>query len=327
MERPLTIAIICHPTIGGSGVVASELGMALAQRGHEVHVVSYLRPVRVAESQPGADVPRSSGHALSAVQVPALHPRACHQARRPCARASDRHPARALRHPARHQRLPLCKQMLGENAPKIVTTLHGTDITLLGLDESFYEITRFSLQQSDGVTAVSSYLADETQRLFCTDCPAEVIHNFIDLERFSPKRFDPALRARYACQDEALLGHLSNFRWVKRPQDVIRTFHRVAQHHPARLLMIGDGPDRETAERMADELGVRDRIYFVGSDNEVEQLLPVLDLFLLPSEQESFGLAALEAMACGVPVIATEVGGLPELVENGRSGYLLRSAT
>lgn len=322
MERPLTIAIICHPTIGGSGVVASELGMALAQRGHEVHVVSYLRPVRVAESQPGLTF-----HEVPVTRYPLFKypPYTLALATKLAALARE-HPIDILH---AHYAIPhaisayLCKQMLGENAPKIVTTLHGTDITLLGLDESFYEITRFSLQQSDGVTAVSSYLADETQRLFCTDCPAEVIHNFIDLERFSPKRFDPALRARYACQDEALLGHLSNFRWVKRPQDVIRTFHRVAQHHPARLLMIGDGPDRETAERMADELGVRDRIYFVGSDNEVEQLLPVLDLFLLPSEQESFGLAALEAMACGVPVIATEVGGLPELVENGRSGYLL----
>jgi N-acetyl-alpha-D-glucosaminyl L-malate synthase BshA len=179
------------------------------------------------------------------------------------------------------------------------------------------------LQQSDGVTAVSSYLAQETQRLFCTDCPAEVIYNFIDLDRFSPARADQQKRARYACRDEALLGHLSNFRWVKRPQDVIRTFHRVAQQLPARLLMIGDGPDRETAERMADELGVSDRVYFVGSDNDVEEMLPLLDLFLLPSEQESFGLAALEAMACGVPVIASNVGGLPELVEDGVSGYLL----
>jgi N-acetyl-alpha-D-glucosaminyl L-malate synthase BshA len=322
MERPLRIAIICHPTIGGSGVVAAELGMALAERGHEVHVVSYVRPVRVAESQP-----RLTFHEVPITRYPLFKfpPYTLALATKLCTLARE-HPIDVLH---AHYAIPhaisayLCKQMLGEGAPKIVTTLHGTDITLLGLDESFYEITRFSLQQSDGVTAVSSYLARETQERFCTDCPAEVIHNFIDLDRFSPGKRDPQLRARYACADEALIGHLSNFRWVKRPQDVIRTFHRVAQQIPARLLMIGDGPDRETSERMADELGVRDRVYFLGSDNEVEQLLPTLDLFLLPSEQESFGLAALEAMACGVPVIASNIGGLPELVEDGKSGFLL----
>ena len=322
MERPLTIAIICHPTIGGSGVVAAELGMALAQRGHEVHVVSYVRPVRVAESQA-----RLHFHEVPVTRYPLFkYPPYTLALATKLARLAREQPIDILH---AHYAIPhaisayLCKQMLGEGAPKIVTTLHGTDITLMGLDESFYDITRFSLQQSDGVTAVSSYLAQETHRLFCTDCPAEVIYNFIDLDRFSPARANPDLRARYACTDEALLGHLSNFRWVKRPQDVIRTFHRVAQQLPARLLMIGDGPDRETAERMADELGVGDRVYFLGSDNDVEQLLPLLDLFLLPSEQESFGLAALEAMACGVPVIASNVGGLPELVEEGRSGYLL----
>ena len=322
MERPLRIAIICHPTIGGSGVVAAELGMALAERGHEVHVVSYVRPVRVADSQP-----RLHFHEVAITRYPLFKypPYTLALATKLAALARE-HPIDILH---AHYAIPhaisayLCKQMLGDGAPKIVTTLHGTDITLLGLDESFYEITRFSLQQSDGVTAVSSYLARETQERFCTDCPAEVIYNFIDLDRFSPAKRDPAVRSRYASADEVLIGHLSNFRFVKRPQDVIRIFHRVAQQIRARLLMIGDGPDRETTERMADELGVRDRIHFLGSDNDVEELLPQLDLFLLPSEQESFGLAALEAMACGVPVIASKVGGLPELVEDGRSGYLL----
>ncbi len=321
MERPLNIAIICHPTIGGSGVVAAELGIALAERGHEVHVVSYVRPVRVSETQPSLHF-----HEVPITRYPLFKypPYTLALATKLAALARER-PIDILH---AHYAIPhaisayLCRQMLGGQAPKIVTTLHGTDITLLGLDESFYEITRFSLQQSDGVTAVSSYLAHETQQRFCTDCPAEVIYNFIDLEKFSPASADLALRARYGCGDEALIGHLSNFRWVKRPQDVIRTFHRVAQQIRARLLMIGDGPDRETAERLADELGVGEQVQFVGSDLDVETVLPQLDLFLLPSEQESFGLAALEAMACGVPVIATAVGGLPELVEEGKSGYL-----
>ncbi|MBI1355616.1 MAG: N-acetyl-alpha-D-glucosaminyl L-malate synthase BshA [Acidobacteria bacterium] len=314
------IAIICHPTIGGSGVVAAELGIALAERGHEVHIVSYLRPVRVTEAKP-----RVHFHEVPVTRYPLFqYPPYTLALATKLAVLCREHPIDILH---AHYAIPhavsayLCRQMLGEGAPKIVTTLHGTDITLLGLDESFYEITRFSLQQSDGVTAVSGYLARETQERFCTDCPAEIIYNFIDLDRFSPARRDPALRAKYVCPDEFLVGHLSNFRWVKRPQDVIKIFHRVTQHIPSRLLLVGDGPDRETAERVAEELGVHDRIYFVGSDQNIEELLPLLDLFLLPSEQESFGLAALEAMACGVPVIASEVGGLPELVTEG-SGFL-----
>jgi len=321
-DRPLNVAIICHPTIGGSGVVAAELGIALAERGHEVHVVSYVRPVRVTETQPNLHF-----HEVPITRYPLFkYPPYTLALATKLATLAREKPIDILH---AHYAIPhaisayLCKQMLGGQAPKIVTTLHGTDITLLGLDESFYEITRFSLQQSDGVTAVSSYLARETQERFCTDCPAEVIYNFIDLEQFSPGNADAQLRARYACPDEALIGHLSNLRWVKRPQDVIRTFHRIAQHHPARLLMIGDGPDRETVERLTDELGVSEQVSFLGADLDVETLLPQLDLFLLPSEQESFGLAALEAMACGVPVIATQVGGLPELVEDGKSGYLL----
>lgn len=321
-DKPLTIAIICHPTVGGSGVVASELGMALAERGHEVHVVSYLRPVRVTEA-----LPRVHFHEVPITRYPLFqYPPYTLALATKLATLSREHPIDILH---AHYAIPhavsayLCREMLGNAHPKIVTTLHGTDITLLGLDESFYEITRFSLQKSDGVTAVSSYLANETRDRFCIECAPEVIHNFIDLERFSPRNFDAERRAQYACPDEALIGHLSNFRWVKRPQDVVKVFHRIVQHKSARLMMVGDGPDRETAERIADELGVKDRIYFLGSEQKVEELLPLMDLFLLPSAQESFGLAALEAMACGVPVIATDVGGLPELVNQGESGYLL----
>ncbi len=319
--KPLTIAIICHPTIGGSGVVAAELGMALAERGHDVHIVSYLRPVRVTEAKP-----RVHFHEVPITRYPLFqYPPYTLALATKLATLSREHPIDVMH---AHYAIPhavsayLAKQMLGDRSPKIVTTLHGTDITLLGLDETFYEITRFSLLQSDGVSAVSAYLARETEERFCTECPAEVIYNFVDPERFTPAKFDPQLRAKYACPDEALIGHLSNFRWVKRPQDVVKTFHRIAQHIPAQLMMIGDGPDREQTERVADQLGLRARVHFLGSDQDVEALLPQLDLFLLPSEQESFGLAALEAMSCGVPVIATNVGGLPELIEPGESGYL-----
>lgn len=322
MERPLTIAIICHPTIGGSGVVAAELGMGLAERGHEVHVVSYVRPVRVDET-----ATRVHFHEVPIARYPLFQypPYTLALATKLATLAREHsidilHAHYAIPHTASAY---LAKQMLGGNGPKIVTTLHGTDITLLGLDESFYEITRFCIQQSDGLTAVSNYLARETKEKFCTDSPAEVIHNFVDLDRFNRKRFSAEHRRKYACPDEALIGHLSNFRWVKRPQDVVKIFHHVARRCPAKLLMIGDGPDRETTERLADELGLRGRVHFVGSDQDVEDLLPLLDVFLLPSEQESFGLAALEAMACGVPVIASNVGGLPELIEPGKSGYLL----
>jgi N-acetyl-alpha-D-glucosaminyl L-malate synthase BshA len=203
-----------------------------------------------------------------------------------------------------------------------VTTLHGTDITLLGLDSSFFEITRFSLEQSDGVTAVSDYLAQETIEKLKIDRPIETIYNFIDAERFTPEKRAESARGRFVCGDELLVGHLSNFRWVKRTADVVRIFHRIAQRVPARLVMAGDGPDLEATRGVADTLGILDRVQFLGGENEVENLLPQFDLFLLPSEQESFGLAALEAMACGVPVIATRVGGVPELVEEGVSGAL-----
>ena len=322
MERPLGIAIVCHPTIGGSGVVAAELGMGLADRGHDVHVVSYVRPVRVTEGNT-----RVHFHEVPIARYPLFqYPPYTLALASKLSTLAREHPIDIFH---AHYAIPhtasayLAKQMLGENGPKIVTTLHGTDITLLGLDESFYDITRFCLQQSDGITAVSSYLARETHARFCTDCPAEVIHNFVDLERFNPKHRNAELRRKYACPDEALVGHLSNFRWVKRTQDVIKTFHYIARHHPSKLLMIGDGPDRETAERLADELGLKRRVQFLGSDQDIEELLPLLDLFLLPSEQESFGLAALEAMACGVPVIASNVGGLPELIQHEQSGFLL----
>jgi len=321
MERPLTVAIICHPTLGGSGVVATDLGMALAERGHTIHIVSHRRPVRVS-----APHPRVRFHEVPVTRYPLFtYPPYTLALATKLAALCREEPIDVLH---AHYAIPhavsayLCRQMLGRHAPKIVTTLHGTDITLVGLDDSFYEITRFSLLESDGVTAVSNYLARQVKDRFNLEGEVTTIHNFIDLERFSPSHRDGSARSRFACGDEALVGHLSNFRWVKRVPDVIRAFHRMVQHVPACLLMIGDGPDLPAVKLVADELGLLDRIEFLGSEQNAAELLPELDLFLLPSEQESFGLAALEAMACGVPVIATNVGGLPELVTEGEAGHL-----
>ena len=320
MERPLRIAVICHPSVGGSGVVAAELGMALAERGHEIHVVSHQRPVRVAECPKLVTF-----HEVPITRYPLFKypPYTLALATKLVQLCRERpidllHAHYAIPHAASAY---LCKQMLGDGAPKIATTLHGTDITLLGLDSSFYDVTRFCLEQSDGLTAVSDYLARETHERFCVECPIETIHNFIDLERFHPSKKDAEVRNQYARPDEALVGHLSNFRWVKRAPDVIRAFQQIRKRTPARLLMVGDGPELEPTRRLAEELGVIDNVTFLGSEDEVERLLAQLDLFLLPSEQESFGLAALEAMASGVPVIGTEVGGVPELV-NGDAGLL-----
>ncbi len=321
MERPLTIAIICHPTLGGSGVVATDLGTALAERGHKVHIVSHRRPVRIASPHP-----RVRFHEVPVTRYPLFTypPYTLALATKLAALCREEridvlHAHYAIPHAISAY---LCRQMLGRDAPKIVTTLHGTDITLVGLDDSFYEITRFSLLESDGVTAVSNYLARQVRQRFKLESEVTTIYNFIDLERFSPSNRDGAVRSRFACGDEALVGHLSNFRWVKRVPDVVRVFQRIVLRVPACLVMIGDGPDLPAVKLVADELGVLDRIKFLGSEQDAAALLPELDLFLLPSEQESFGLAALEAMACGVPVIASNVGGLPELVTEGGAGHL-----
>lgn len=319
----MKIGITCYPTYGGSGAVATELGMALAERGHEVHFVSYDQPFRL-----GSFRERVFFHEVEMEDYPLFeHPPYA------LALAVSLHDT-ALKHDLdlvhMHYAIPhaasayLARQMLGaERRLRIVTTLHGTDITLVGLHPSFHAITRFSILESDGLTAVSSYLKDETVRDF--NVPAErieVIPNFIDTNVWRPDR-EPCHRGKLAPGGEKIVMHISNFRSVKRVEDVVATFAGIRERVPARLVMVGDGPDRPRARQRAEELGLGDKVVFLGKHQSVDELLSCADLFLLPSENESFGLAALEAMACGAPVVATRAGGLPEVVEDGVTGRLL----
>lgn len=321
----MKIGITCYPVYGGSGVVATELGLALARRGHEVHFISYAQPFRLPffvenvfyheveiPSYPLFEYPPYS-LALSV----AMH---------------DTASSRGLDLLHAHYAVPhatsawIAREMLrerGEQGVKIVTTLHGTDITLVGQDPSFKPITRLSIQRSDGVTAVSEYLRGETVRVFGLDPDRiEMIPNFVDLERYDRTR-QPCHRSKLARDDEKLIIHISNFRPVKRVADVVHAFARIARSTPARLLLVGDGPERGRAQQLAQAEGVRDRVVFLGKQESVAEILSCADLFLLPSESEAFGLVALEAMACGVPVVASRVGGIPEIVEDGVSGRLL----
>jgi N-acetyl-alpha-D-glucosaminyl L-malate synthase BshA len=316
------IGITCYPTYGGSGAVATELGIALAERGHEVHFVSYAQPFRL-----GGFRERVFFHEVEMEDYPLFdHPPytlalavALHDAARK--HALDLvHMHYAIPHAASAY---LARQMLAnERALRIVTTLHGTDITLLGLHPSFHEITRFSVLESNGLTAVSDYLREQTVRHFSVPASRiDVIPNFVDPEIWKPDR-EPCHRSALAPSGEKIVMHVSNFRSLKRVEDVVAVFAGIADSVAARLVMVGDGPDRLRAAQKAAELGLADRVLFLGKHQSVEELLSCADLFLLPSETESFGLAALEAMACGAPVVASNVGGLPEVVVDGEVGYL-----
>ena len=319
----MKIGITCYPTYGGSGALATELGIALAHRGHEVHFITYAAPFRLrgyTERVWFHEVDTRLGRYPLFDHFPYT-----------LALASKQHEV-ALREKLDllhvHYAIPhattayLAREMLRKEHPiKVLTTLHGTDITLVGQEASFYTMTKFSIEQSDGVTAVSSYLKDETVRAFgCNNCDIRVIPNFVNLETYHPA--EPKDCAGVAPEGHKVLVHISNFREVKRVRDVIRIFSRVRSAMPATLLMVGDGPDREEAEREARDLGVERDVRFVGRLDEVATLLQAADLFLLPSQSESFGLAALEAMASGAPVVATRAGGLPEVISDGVSGIL-----
>ncbi len=318
----MKIGITCYPTYGGSGAVATELGLALARRGHEVHFITYAYPFRLrgyAERVYFHEVDTSTGRYPLFDHFPYSLALASKQHEVTLREGLDvLHVHYAIPHATTAY---LAREMLRDKRDlRVVTTLHGTDITLVGQELSFYAITKFSIEQSTVVTAVSRYLRDETQRAFGITRPIEVIPNFVNVGEYHPG--EPGCREGLAPAGHVVLAHASNFREVKRVRDVVRIFARVRKAMPATLLMIGDGPEREDAEQESRDLQVERDVRFLGRIDTVSDLLQATDLFLLPSQTESFGLAALEAMACGAPVVATRVGGIPEIVEDGVNGIL-----
>ena len=323
----MRIGITCYPTYGGSGVVATELGIELANRGHEIHFISYSQPIRLTEPHP-----RIHFHEVEVSQYPLFEypPYDLALATR-MAEVAELYDLDLLHV---HYAIPhsvsamLARQMLCHDHVRprrrlpYVTTLHGTDITLVGLDRSYLPITRFSIEQSDAVTAISNDLKKSTIESFAISKPIHVIYNSVNCDLYHRTEQALAHREEFARPDERLLVHLSNFRPVKRVTDVVEIFDRVQKKIPARLMMIGDGPDRRAAERLACERGIHQRIHFLGKQDMIHEKLALADVMLLPSEMESFGLAALEGMACEVVPVASRVGGVPEVIEDGVDGFL-----
>jgi len=319
----MKIGIVCYPTFGGSGVVATELGMALADKGHEVHFITYNQPVRldflshklhfhqvVVEEYPLFQY-QPYELALSSKMVEVV----------------QKYDLEVLHV---HYAIPhayaayMAKQMLLEKgiSVRVVTTLHGTDITLVGSHPTYKTAVEFSINNSDVVTAVSNNLKDTTNHLFNINKKIEVVYNFIDVEKYSKAEGEECKRSALAKTDERILTHISNFRPVKRVEDVIKVFYEVQKEVPAKLLMIGEGPERKKAEQLTKKLGIKDKVFFLGNSTEIDKILCYSDIFILPSKTESFGLAALEAMAAKTAVISTNTGGLPEVNINGETGFL-----
>jgi len=315
----MKIGITCYPTYGGSGVVATELGKELASRGHDVHFISYALPIRLTMTD------HIYFHEVEVLSYPLFeYPPYDLVLATKMAEVMTRFDLDILHV---HYAIPhsisayLAKKMLTDRVIPFVTTLHGTDITLVGNDRSYLPITRFGIEQSDTVTAVSEYLKRRTVQEFQIERPIEVVPNFVDCNVYG-RSHDRSFRKKFAADDESILIHISNFRPVKRVEDVVGIFALVRKQQGSRLLMVGDGPDRPKAEWLARTHGVADDVIFVGKQNDMSQFLAVSDVLLLPSELESFGLVALEGMACEVPVIASRVGGVPEVVRDGIDGFL-----
>jgi len=319
----MKIAIVCYPTFGGSGVVATELGLELARRGHEIHFITYSQPVRLALLNPNVHY-----HEVIVPEYPLFHFQPYELAL--SSKLVDMVKLYKIELLHVHYAIPhayagyMAKQMLKDEGIDIpmVTTLHGTDITLVGNHPFYKPAVTFSINKSDFVTSVSQSLKDDTLKLFNIKNEIQVIPNFIELEK---NKYDPTIPCRrsvMANENERIITHISNFRKVKRIPDIIKIFYKIQKEIPAKLMMVGDGPEKEKAERLCRKYGIQDKVIFFGNSNEIDRILCLTDLFLLPSQTESFGLAALEAMACGVPVISSNSGGLPEVNFDGVSGYL-----
>ena len=319
----MKIAIVCYPTFGGSGVVATELGLELARRGHEIHFITYSQPVRLALLNPNVHY-----HEVNVPEYPLFHYQPYELAL--SSKLVDMVKLYKIELLHVHYAIPhayagyMAKQMLKDEGIEIpmVTTLHGTDITLVGNHPFYKPAVTFSINKSDFVTSVSQSLKEDTLKLFNIKNEIQVIPNFIELDK---NTIDPSISCRrsvMANENERIVTHISNFRSIKRIPDVIKIFHKIQQEIPAKLMMVGDGPEKEKAEYLCQELGIQDKVIFFGNSNEIDKILSYSDLFLLPSETESFGLAALEAMAWSVPVISSNSGGLTEVNFEGISGYL-----
>ncbi|NJX15434.1 N-acetyl-alpha-D-glucosaminyl L-malate synthase BshA [Tamlana crocina] len=319
----MKIGIVCYPTFGGSGVVATELGLELSKRGHEIHFITYSQPVRLELISNNVHY-----HEVNVPEYPLFHYQPYELAL--SSKLVDMVKLHKIEVLHVHYAIPhayaayMAKKMLQEegiNVP-IVTTLHGTDITLVGNHPFYKPAVTFSINKSDAVTAVSKSLKDDTLRLFNIKNNIHVVPNFIDLEKYKHNGFPDCQRGMMAKEDEKIITHISNLRPVKRVQDVISVFYNIQKEMPAKLMFIGEGPEKEKVEAMCNELGILNKIVFFGKSNEIDKILCFSDLFLLPSQTESFGLAALEAMASGVPVISSNTGGIPEVNVHGVSGYL-----
>ncbi len=316
----MNIGITCYPTYGGSGVVATELGIALAERGHEVHFISSATPFRLNHFYE-----RVYFHAVEQSAYPLFEFELYTLSLASKIVEVFKYHSLDILH--MHYAIPhavsgyLAREIIGRDKTKLITTLHGTDSSLVGLEPSFLPLMKFSIQQSDGVTTVSRYLKNTTLSNYNIDKHIETIPNFVDTKQFLPIDSAP-FRRHIAPNGERVLVHISNFRVVKRAQDVIRVFERVQKELPSKLLLVGDGPDRSECEKLSRELGLAENVRFLGKQDALVEILCASDLFLLPSQSESFGLSALEAMSCGLPVISSNIGGLPEVNEHGETGFI-----
>lgn len=320
----MKIAIVCYPTFGGSGVVATELGIALANRGHEIHFITYKQPVRLALLSENIHF-----HEVNVPEYPLFHYQPYELAL--SSKLVDMVKLHHIDLLHVHYAIPhayagyMAKKMLAEEGITIpmVTTLHGTDITLVGSHPFYKPAVTFSINKSNVVTSVSESLKQDTLRLFDIKGEIDVIPNFIDAAKHAQDPdFSDCQRSVMATEEERIITHVSNFRKVKRIDDVVKIFYEVQKEIPAKMMMVGEGPEREPAEQLCEELGISNKVIFLGNSNEIDKILCFSDLFLLPSETESFGLAALEAMISGVPVISSNTGGIPEVNKHGVSGYL-----